>query len=59
MKMNYWKTSDIKLSVDSVGFWTAEHKWAGLLMEDVYYPTRKECRRDAVIVLRERKAQEE
>lgn len=52
---NHWKTSDIKISTDSAGFMTAEHKWAGLLIESGYYEKRNDCRRDAVEVLKELK----
>jgi len=55
---NYWKTSDIKISTDSAGYMTAEHKWAGLLIDSGYYEDRSECRRDAVEVLKEMKEDE-
>jgi|TARA_R110002110_G_scaffold309654_1_gene523092 hypothetical protein len=53
---NYWKTSDIKIFTDSAGYMTAEHKWAGLLIDCSFYESRKECRKDAVVILKERKA---
>jgi hypothetical protein len=53
---NHWKTSDIKIAVDSVGDLRATHKWAGLLIDGAFYDQpdqRVACRREAVIVLRE------
>ena len=55
---NYWKTADIKISTDSAGYMTAEHRWAGLLIDCGYYESRAECRRDAVEVLKEMKESE-
>lgn len=55
---NYWKTSDIKISTDSCGYMTAEHKHAGLLIDSGYYENRKECRRDAVEILKEKKEEQ-
>jgi len=60
---NYWKTSDIKISTDSVGYMTAEHRWQGILIESsAYWPEnsnpRTQCRRDAVKVLKEMHSQE-
>ena len=55
---NYWKTSDIKLSTDSVGCITAEHKYAGILLDGCDYESRAEARRDAVEVLKEMKEME-
>ena len=52
---NYWKTSDIKISTDSGGYITAEHKYAGTLFECSYYTSRAEARRDAVEILKEMK----
>jgi len=57
--MNYWKTSDIKITKDSVGYMTAEHKYAGLLIDSSYYQDRGECRRDAVEILNELKQSED
>jgi len=56
--MNYWKTSDIKISTDSAGYLTAEHAHQGLLIESGFYESRAECRRDAVEVLNEKKIDE-
>jgi len=56
---NYWKTSDIKISKDSVGCYTAEHKFAGTLIDGNFYDSRTECRRDAVQELKDRKEAEE
>jgi hypothetical protein len=56
---NYWKTSDIKISKDSVGCYTAEHKYAGTLIDGNFYDSRTECRRDAVQELKEMKEAEE
>jgi hypothetical protein len=53
--VNHWKTSDIKISTDSAGFMSAEHKWAGLLIDSGYFNSRGECRREAVLVLKEMK----
>ena len=54
MKMNNdWKTSDIKISTDSVGCMTAKHQHAGILIDSSFYADRAECRRDAVKVLKE------
>lgn len=55
MSDNMWKTSDIRITTDSVGYLTAEHKWQGTLIESEFYDNRTECRRDAVEILRERK----
>jgi len=58
-KMNYFKTSDISITKDSGGLYTAEHKWQGVLIEYGLYDNgsdrenRKECRRDAVEALKE------
>jgi hypothetical protein len=52
---NYWKTSDIKISTDSAGYITAQHKYAGTLLECCFYDSRAEARRDAVEVLKEMK----
>ena len=52
---NYWKTSDIKISTDSGGYMTAEHKWAGLLIDCSFYESRKQCRQDAVEILKEKR----
>jgi hypothetical protein len=57
---NVWKTSDIRVTVDSVGFYTAEHKYQGLLIDGTCYDPRNgnprtQCRREAVEVLREMK----
>ena len=56
--MNYYLTKDIKISTDSSGAMTAEHKHQGVLIEHTYYASRAECRRDAVEVLKERKVDE-
>tara|TARA_R110000822_G_scaffold95337_5_gene218112 strand:+ start:1459 stop:1710 length:252 start_codon:yes stop_codon:yes gene_type:complete len=53
--MNYWKTSDIKISTDSAGYMTAKHTYAGLLIDSSFYTDRAECRRDAVEGLKEMK----
>jgi len=55
---NYWKTSDIKISTDSAGYMSAEHKWAGQLIDTGFYEDRKSCRRDAVEMLMEMKEEE-
>ena len=57
--MNYFKTSGIKISTDSVGFMTATHEHQGLLIDSGYYESRAECRRDAVEVLKEKKEEQE
>ena len=50
---NYFKTLDIKISKDSVGCYTAEHRFQGTLIDGNFYNSRAECRREAVEVLRE------
>ena len=50
---NYWKTSDIKIFTDSIGYMTAKHQYAGLLIDSSFYTDRAECRRDAVKALKE------
>lgn len=57
--MNYWKTSDIRISTDSAGYMTAEHKFAGTLIETAYYEYRVDCRREAVDILREMQRDEQ
>lgn len=57
--MNLFKTSDIKISTDSSGAMTAEHKHQGVLIESMYFEDRKECRREAVIALKEIKEESE
>jgi len=54
-EMNEFLTKDIKISTDSAGFMTAEHKNQGTLIESSYYETRKECRIVAVEILKEKK----
>ena len=56
--VNYWKTSDISITKDSVGYFWAEHKWAGQLIESGFYEDRKSCRKDAVEILMEKKAED-
>jgi hypothetical protein len=51
--MNIYKTSDIKISTDSVGYMTATHPQHGILIDSAFYDTRQTCRRDAVKALRE------
>lgn len=51
--MNEFKTSDIKISTDSVGCMTAEHAHQGILIDNNFYASRKECRQEAVKVLKE------
>lgn len=51
--INYWKTSDIKISTDRSGAMTAEHLYAGLLIDCGYFEDRNECRRAAVEALNE------
>ena len=50
---NRFKTSDIKIHVDSVGFFECRHKFQGMLIDGAYYESRGEARREAVKVLRE------
>lgn len=52
---NYWKTSDIRITKDTPGFFWAEHKFAGQLIESGWYEDRNACRRDAVEILMEKK----
>ena len=56
-KENHWKTSDIKLRKDSLGYYDAEHTHAGLLFETEYYPDRNSARRAAVKALKEKKGE--
>ena len=50
----YWKTSDIKISTDSAGYMSAEHKWAGVLIAPhAGFDNRSHCRREAVLILRD------
>jgi hypothetical protein len=58
-KTNYWKTSDIKIIKDSIGCYTANHKYAGMLIDGSFYSDRNKCRRDAVEVLKEKKEEGE
>ena len=57
--MNRWKTSDIKIYKDSAGYFEAVHKFAGRLIDWEYFESRTECRRAAVEVLKELKAEDE
>jgi hypothetical protein len=50
---NQFKTSDIRLSKDSVGCYTATHKYHGILIDGNFYNNRNEARRDAVQVLQQ------
>ena len=52
---NDFLTRDIKISTDSAGAMTAKHKFQGLLVDSVFYASRKECRTDAVDILKEMK----
>ena len=54
---NTWKTSDISIWKDSIGFYYAEHKYQGLLLETEYFPDRNAARREAVVALNEKKNQ--
>jgi hypothetical protein len=56
---NFWKTSDIKISTDSTGEMSVEHKYQGTLDDGTYHVSRAECRREAVKTLREMQAQEQ
>ena len=58
-RRNYWLTSDIKMYRSISGYYDAEHKHQGLLIDSEYYSTRTECRRDAVVILREMQHKEE
>ena len=63
--INYWKTSDIKLSTDSGGCISAEHKYAGRLIDshafwaDTAQERRNLGRRAAVEALNEKKLDQE
>ena len=50
----YFKTSDIRISKDSLGFYDASHKFQGRLYDWVPFPSRTEARREAVKLLREK-----
>lgn len=52
---NMFKTSDIRMWKDSVGCYTATHKYQGTLIDGNFYNDRNECRRDAVTVLQDMK----
>ena len=54
-KTNYWLTSDIKIHTDSMGCMTAEHSYAGTLIDADFYESRTDCRREAVKILKEKK----
>lgn len=56
---NTWLTKDIKLSVGAKDCYDAEHKHAGYLFEMVYFESRKEARRYAVEMLKEKQEQYE
>jgi len=58
-QINYWKTSDITIHKDSAGYYEAEHKYAGRLIDCECFESRTECRRAAVEVLKEKKEEEE
>jgi hypothetical protein len=45
---NLWKTSDIKISKDSQGYFTCTHKYQGVLIDFDYFESRTEARRAAV-----------
>ena len=53
MITNEYKTSDIKISTDSVGAMTAEHYYQGILIDSSFFESRAECRREAVQVLKD------
>lgn len=55
MKKNYYLTSDIRLSRDSQGCFSATHKFQGLLIDSNYYDSSKAARQAAVGVLKEKK----
>ena len=63
--MNLYKTSDIKISSDSMGYITAEHKYQGILIEchpfwaSSQAESRKIGRRAAVQELKCRKIEKE
>lgn len=57
--INYWKTSDIRISKDSQGMYEASHKYQGYLLDWSYFDSRTECRREAVQQLKDRKEAEE
>ena len=50
----YFKTSDIRMSKDCVGFYEASHKFQGYLYEGVSFSSRTDARREAVRLLREK-----
>lgn len=52
---NLFKTSDIRISTDSAGCMTAEHRYQGTLIDGDYFADRAACRRAAVEVLKEKK----
>ena len=53
MRDNRFLTSDIRISTDSTGCMTAEHKHQGVLVDGGYYGSRTECRQDAVLILKD------
>lgn len=52
---NYWKTSDIKVTTDPDGCFSATHRWQGDLVVSMIYKDRNEARREAVKTLKEMK----
>jgi hypothetical protein len=53
--MNEFLTKDLKISTDSSGAMTVEHKHQGILVDSTYFASRKECRSEAVELLKELK----
>tara|TARA_R110002167_G_scaffold344141_1_gene553372 strand:+ start:359 stop:562 length:204 start_codon:yes stop_codon:yes gene_type:complete len=52
---NFWLASDIIITKDSEGFFSADHKYQGDLIIDGEYDTMAECIQDAVNILKEKK----
>jgi len=58
MSINTYKTSDIRISKDSVGNYTATHLYQGILIDCDYFSNRNEARKAAVEVLKEKEEEE-
>ena len=58
MTYNTYKTSDIRISKDRVGSYTATHLHQGILIDCDYFFNRNEARKAAVQVLKEKKEEQ-
>ena len=55
---NRFKRTDIKISKDRQGCFTAKHLYHGILINSAFYSTEKSCYLDAVDVLQDLKDHE-